>query len=58
MNVERLRKIIAYSGRNREEIYSKVKRFCAFAGTEHDSDLLNILKRDFLFLRCLLLTMK
>ena len=44
MNVERLRKIIAYSGRNREEIYSKVKRFCAFAGTEHDSDLLNILQ--------------
>ena len=44
MNVERLRKIIAYSGRNREEIYSKVKRFCAFAGTEYDSDLLNILQ--------------
>lgn len=44
MNVERLRKIIAYSDRNREEIYSMVKRFCAFAGIEYDSELLNILQ--------------
>lgn len=44
MNVERLRKIIAYSDKNHEEIYSMVKRFCSFAGIEYDSDLLNILQ--------------
>ena len=44
MNVELLRKIIAYSDKNREEIYSMVKRFCAFAGIEYDSDLLNVLQ--------------
>ncbi len=44
MNVERLRKIIAYSEKNREEIYSCVKRFCSFAGIEYDSELLNILQ--------------
>jgi len=44
MNVERLRKIIAYSDKNREETYSMVKRFCAFAGIEYDSDLLNVLQ--------------
>ena len=44
MNVERLRKIIAYSDKNREDIYSMVKRFCAFAKIEYDSDLLNILQ--------------
>lgn len=44
MNVERLRKIIAYSEHNREEIYSCVKRFCSFAGIEYDSELLNILQ--------------
>ena len=44
MDIERLRKIIAYSGKNREEIYSMVKRFCAFAGIEYDSDLLNVLQ--------------
>ena len=44
MNVERLRKIIAYSDANRGEIYSMVKRFCSFAGIEYDSDLLNILQ--------------
>lgn len=44
MNIERLRKIIAYSDKNREEIYSMVKRFCAFTGIEYDSDLLNILQ--------------
>ena len=43
MNVERLRKIIAYSDKNHEEIYSMVRRFCSFAGIEYDSDLLNIL---------------
>ena len=44
MNVERLRKIIGYSDKNREEVYSMVKRFCSFAGIEYDSDLLNILQ--------------
>lgn len=44
MNIERLRKIIAYSDRNREEINSRIKRFCAFAGIEYDSDLLNLLQ--------------
>ncbi len=44
MNVERLRKIIAYSDKNREEIYSMVKRFCSFAGMEYDSNILNILQ--------------
>ena len=44
MNIERLRKIITYSEKNREEINFKVKRFCSFAGIEYDSDLLNILQ--------------
>ena len=44
MNIERLRKIIAYSDKNREDIYSMVKRFCAFTKIEYDSDLLNILQ--------------
>ena len=44
MNIERLRKIIAYSDKNHEDIYSMVKRFCAFARIEYDSDLLNILQ--------------
>ena len=44
MNLERLRKIIAYSDKNHEDIYSMVKRFCAFARIEYDSDLLNILQ--------------
>ena len=66
MNVERLRKIIAYSDKNREEIYSMVKRFCSFAGMEYDSNLLNILqivrssfkRRDILFLKCRLPMMR
>ena len=44
MDVERLRKVIAYSDKNHEEIYSMVKRFCAFSGIEYDSGLLNILQ--------------
>ena len=44
MNIERLRKIIAYSDKNHEEIYSMVKRFCSLAGIEYDSVLLNILQ--------------
>lgn len=38
MNLERLRKIIAYSEKNHEDIYSMVNRFCAFARIEYDSD--------------------
>lgn len=44
MNVERLRKIIAYSRQNHEEIASKVKRFCSFAEIDDDSSILNILQ--------------
>ena len=44
MNIERLRKIIAYSDNNRKEIYSMVKQFCSFAGIDYDRDLLNILQ--------------
>ena len=44
MNIERLRKIIAYSDKNHEEIYFMVKRFCSLAGIEYDSELLNILQ--------------
>lgn len=44
MNVDRLRKIIAYSEQNREETNSMVKRFCAFTGIEYDNDVLNILQ--------------
>ncbi len=44
MNIERLRTIIAYSDKNREDIYSMVKRFCSFVGIEYDSNLLNILQ--------------
>ncbi len=44
MNIERLRKIISYSNLNREEIDSKVKRFCSFAEIKYDSELLNILQ--------------
>ena len=44
MEIERLRKIIAYSDKNHEEIKSMVRRFCSFAGIEYDSDLLNILQ--------------
>lgn len=44
MNIERLRKIIAYSEDNREEISYKVKKFCSFAGIAYDSELLNIIQ--------------
>lgn len=44
MNIERLRKIIAYSEKNREETNSMVRRFCSFTGIEYDNDVLNILQ--------------
>ncbi len=44
MNVDRLRKIIFYSQKNREETNSMVKKFCSFSGIEFDNDVLNILQ--------------
>lgn len=44
MNVQRLRKIIAFSSENRETMDSMIKRFCAFAGIEYDSEFLNFLQ--------------
>ncbi|SDP36388.1 ImmA/IrrE family metallo-endopeptidase [Selenomonas ruminantium] len=44
MEIDRLRTIIAYSDKNREDIHSMVKRFCSFAGIEYESDLLNVLQ--------------
>lgn len=52
MDVERLRKIIAYSDKNHEEIYSMVKRFCSLSGIEYDSSLLNILQNEWRRSRC------
>ncbi|MCI8994559.1 MAG: ImmA/IrrE family metallo-endopeptidase [Lachnospiraceae bacterium] len=44
MNIERLRKIIAYSDANRDEIEAKVKSFCAFAGISSDKEVLNLMQ--------------
>lgn len=44
MNIERLRKIIAYSCEKRDETNLMVKRFYSFAGIEYDGELLNILQ--------------
>lgn len=44
MNVERLRKIIAYSEKNREETNALIKKFCAFTGLEYENDVLNIMQ--------------
>ncbi len=44
MNIERLRKIIAYSDQKREEIYFMIRQFCAFAGIEYESELRNLLQ--------------
>ena len=44
MNVERLRKIIAYSRQHHEEIASKVKHFCSYTEIDDDSSMLNILQ--------------
>lgn len=44
MDYTRLRKIINYSTGHYGEIDSMVKRFCSFAGIDHDRDLLNILQ--------------
>lgn len=44
MNIERLRKIILYSEKNREEISYLVRKFCSFAEIEYDNNLLNVLQ--------------
>lgn len=44
MNLERLRKIIEYSRKYREETNSMIKRFCSFAGIDSDNDVLNIMQ--------------
>ena len=44
MDTDRLRKIIAYSEQNREEVHSLVKNFCSFTGIEYDHHLLNVLQ--------------
>ena len=38
MNIERLRKIILYSEKNREEISYLVRKFCSFAEIEYDNE--------------------
>lgn len=44
MNVERLRKILEYSEKNREETNYMVKKYCSFAGIEYENDVLNIMQ--------------
>ena len=44
MNVNRLRKIIAYSKKNSQEINSMIKKFCSFVGIDSNSDVLNIVQ--------------
>ena len=44
MNLDRLRKIIAYSESNRDSIHTRVKNFCSFVSLETDSPVLNILQ--------------
>lgn len=66
MNLDRLRKIIAYSESNRDSIHTRVKNFCSFVSLETDSPVLNILqiarsafeKKDTSYLKYLLKTMK
>ncbi len=44
MNVERLRKIIAYSSDHLLDIETKVKKFYSYTGLNYDSDVLNVLQ--------------
>ena len=44
MNVERLRKIITYSEKNRGETNLRVKKFCSLTGIEYENDVMNILQ--------------
>lgn len=42
MNIERFRKIIQYSLKNREDLEFKVKKFYSFTGISNEQDVLNI----------------
>lgn len=44
MNIDRLRKIIEYSEKNRTQMDSKVAKFYSFTGISEDKDMLNILQ--------------
>lgn len=44
MNIERFRKIIAYSDANRNDMESKVKNFYSFVGMNSDKEVLNIMQ--------------
>lgn len=44
MNIDRFRKIIEYSDKNRYEMEEKVKKFYSFAGMSSDKDVLNIMQ--------------
>ena len=39
MDIERLRKIMAYSEANRDKVLSRVKDFCAYAGMSSNEDV-------------------
>ncbi len=51
MNVDRLRRIIEYSDRNRAEVEAKVKKFYSSVGMSSDSEMLNILQISRTFFR-------
>ena len=44
MDIERLRKIIAYSDANQEDMKAKVNYFFSFAGMSNDKEVLNIMQ--------------
>lgn len=44
MKIDRLRKIIEYSEKNRMQMNSKVAKFYSFTGISEDKDMLNILQ--------------
>lgn len=44
MNIERLRRIIAYSEANRDKVLARVKDFRAYAGMSGDEDVRNVLQ--------------
>ena len=44
MNIERLRKILAYSDANKDDMKSKVKNFYSFVGMSSDKEVLNIMQ--------------
>lgn len=44
MNIERLKKIIAFSDANREDMERKVRNFCSLAGMNGDREVLNLMQ--------------